>query len=89
MSIILQDFGLEEDQAHPIVEQLSKDRKRWVDFMMRFELDLERPERLGALRSGQPHPVILLVQDSPSLLKVEGISEPARMGRPAPTTKFL
>jgi VIT1/CCC1 family predicted Fe2+/Mn2+ transporter len=52
VSIILQDFGLEEDQAHPIVEQLSKDRKRWVDFMMRFELDLERPERLGALRSG-------------------------------------
>ncbi len=52
VSIILQDYGLDEEQAQPIVEKLSKDRDRWVDFMMRFELDLEKPERLGALRSG-------------------------------------
>jgi VIT1/CCC1 family predicted Fe2+/Mn2+ transporter len=52
VSIILQEFGLEEQQAEPIVENLSKDRERWVDFMMRFELGLEKPERLRALQSG-------------------------------------
>jgi vacuolar iron transporter family protein len=52
VSIILQDFGLEKEQAEPIVEKLSQDREKWVDFMMRFELDLEKPERLRALQSG-------------------------------------
>lgn len=52
VSIILQDFGLDEELAQPIVEKLSQDRKRWVDFMMRFELELEEPEPLAALRSG-------------------------------------
>jgi VIT1/CCC1 family predicted Fe2+/Mn2+ transporter len=48
---ILRDFGLEEDQVGPVVQALSKDRDRWVDFMMRFELGLERPDPRRAMQS--------------------------------------
>ena len=48
---ILRDFGLEEDQVGPVVQSLRKDRDRWVDFMMRFELGLERPNPRRALQS--------------------------------------
>jgi VIT1/CCC1 family predicted Fe2+/Mn2+ transporter len=49
---ILDDLGLEEDEAEPVVEALKRDRENWVDFMMRFELELEKPDPRTALRSG-------------------------------------
>jgi VIT1/CCC1 family predicted Fe2+/Mn2+ transporter len=52
VAMILQDWGLNEEEAEPVVEALSQDREKWVNFMMRFELDLEKPERLRALQSG-------------------------------------
>jgi predicted membrane protein (TIGR00267 family) len=51
VSDILGDFGLSEDQIPPVVEAISKNRKRWVEFMMRFELGLERPDPRRALQS--------------------------------------
>ena len=48
---ILRDFGLEDDQVGPVVDALRKDRDRWVDFMMRFELGLERPNPRRAMQS--------------------------------------
>lgn len=51
VSTILQDLGLEEGEAQPIVEALRRDREKWVDFMMRFELGLERPSPRRALQS--------------------------------------
>jgi VIT1/CCC1 family predicted Fe2+/Mn2+ transporter len=49
---ILDDLGLQEDEAEPVVEALKRDREKWVDFMMRFELELEKPDPWTALRSG-------------------------------------
>ena len=38
-------------QIEPVVDAIRADRKRWVDFMMRFELGLERPDPKRARRS--------------------------------------
>jgi VIT1/CCC1 family predicted Fe2+/Mn2+ transporter len=48
---ILQNLGLSEEEAAPVVDALRRDRNKWVDFMMRFELGLERPNPLRALQS--------------------------------------
>lgn len=49
---IFESFGLTEDESLPIVESLAKRPKDFVDFMMRFELGLEKPEPTRALKSG-------------------------------------
>ncbi len=41
---ILTNYGLPKAKSAPVVEALSHDQKRWVDFMMRFELGLEEPD---------------------------------------------
>jgi VIT1/CCC1 family predicted Fe2+/Mn2+ transporter len=40
---ILKDMGLSKEDYTPIVAALRRQRDKWVDFMMRFELGLERP----------------------------------------------
>jgi VIT1/CCC1 family predicted Fe2+/Mn2+ transporter len=49
---ILKAYGLTRQESIPIVESLAQRPKDWADFMMRFELGLERPEPKRALRSG-------------------------------------
>jgi vacuolar iron transporter family protein len=44
-------FGLTDEQAAPVVETICADGKRWVDFMMRFELDLTEPDPARARKS--------------------------------------
>src|SRR6266513_1509046 len=41
---VFHSYGLSKKESAPIVEALSKHPKRWVDFMMRFELGLEKPD---------------------------------------------
>lgn len=36
-------FGLSEKLQDEIAEEMSKDKDQWVDFMMRYELGLEKP----------------------------------------------
>jgi VIT1/CCC1 family predicted Fe2+/Mn2+ transporter len=48
---VFADYGLSEDAQNQIVEQLSKDKDKWVDFMMRFELGLEKPDINRARKS--------------------------------------
>ena len=48
---VLQDYGLRAEEAAPVVEALRKRPEAWVDFMMRFELGLERPDPSRALWS--------------------------------------
>jgi vacuolar iron transporter family protein len=49
---ILQNYGLTRDESTPIVDSLAKRPKDFADFMMRFELGLEKPEPKRALNSG-------------------------------------
>jgi VIT1/CCC1 family predicted Fe2+/Mn2+ transporter len=41
---IFAHYGLQKPEIDAVVAALSADKKRWVDFMMRFELGLERPD---------------------------------------------
>lgn len=49
---ILESYGLTRAEALPIVESLAKRPKDFADFMMRFELGLEKPAPRRALKSG-------------------------------------
>lgn len=49
--VVFQEYGLTEEEATPIVESLMQRPKQWIDFMMRFELGLEKPDPGRALRS--------------------------------------
>jgi VIT1/CCC1 family predicted Fe2+/Mn2+ transporter len=41
---VFEEYGLEHEKAAEAARALRRDRKRWVDFMMRFELGLEKPD---------------------------------------------
>jgi len=48
---VFQSYGLTEAETWPIVQALRKQPKQWIDFMMRFELGLEKPDPKRALTS--------------------------------------
>ena len=48
---VFRAYGLTEDQTWPIVQALKQQPGNWVDFMMRFELGLEKPDPRRALTS--------------------------------------
>ena len=41
---VFHSYGLTQKESAPIVEALARHPKKWVDFMMRFELGLEKPD---------------------------------------------
>jgi vacuolar iron transporter family protein len=51
VSEVFQSYGLSPDESTPVVDALRKRPKDWVDFMMRFELGLEKPDPGRAVRS--------------------------------------
>lgn len=48
---IFADYGLSSASQDLIATELAKDKHKWVDFMMRFELGLEKPDPLRARNS--------------------------------------
>jgi VIT1/CCC1 family predicted Fe2+/Mn2+ transporter len=48
---VFANYGLSEHLQTEIAEQLSLDKKQWVDFMMRFELGMEEPDPKRAKQS--------------------------------------
>ncbi len=48
---VFRDYGLAEEHVAPVVAALRANRKRWVEFMMRFELGLEAPNPARARTS--------------------------------------
>lgn len=48
---IFAEYGLNEQLQETIAREMAKNPKKWVDFMMRFELGLERPDKNRAHQS--------------------------------------
>jgi VIT1/CCC1 family predicted Fe2+/Mn2+ transporter len=48
---VLESYGLTTEASTPIVDSFRERPKAWVDFMMRFELGLEKPDPRRALVS--------------------------------------
>jgi len=48
---VFRTYGLSAEESAPVVEALRKRPDAWVEFMMRFELGLEKPDPQRALTS--------------------------------------
>lgn len=51
VAAVFRRYGLEDRHVRPLLAVITADRRRWVDFMMRFELGLDRPDPRRARRS--------------------------------------
>ncbi len=53
---VFRNYGIQDTLIKPVVEDMSKNRQKWLDFMMLFELGLEAPDpkraRISALTIG-------------------------------------
>lgn len=48
---VFAEYGISEKLQNDIAEELSKNKDHWVDFMMRFELGMEKPDERRATKS--------------------------------------
>jgi vacuolar iron transporter family protein len=48
---VFEAYGINPDESRPVVQGLRRRPQAWVDFMMRFELGLEKPDPRRALIS--------------------------------------
>ncbi|GAP12791.1 uncharacterized membrane protein [Longilinea arvoryzae] len=48
---VFQSYGLDKKQSNTIAKELSLHPQKWIDFMMRFELGLEKPDPKRAFSS--------------------------------------
>jgi VIT1/CCC1 family predicted Fe2+/Mn2+ transporter len=48
---VFSDYGLSLESQNLIVEEMAKDKDKWVSFMMRYELGLEKPDENRARQS--------------------------------------
>jgi VIT1/CCC1 family predicted Fe2+/Mn2+ transporter len=48
---VFRGYGMTEAEIGPVVKAISADQKRWVDFMMRFELGFDEPDPKRARNS--------------------------------------
>jgi len=48
---VLRSYGVGDDVLDTVVKSICGDKKRWTDFMMRFELGLDEPDPRRASRS--------------------------------------
>jgi VIT1/CCC1 family predicted Fe2+/Mn2+ transporter len=66
---IFESYGLSQQSTKLIVDEMAKDKNKWVNFMMRFELGLEEPDinraRQSALTIGVSYILGGLVPLSP------------------------
>lgn len=51
VAAVFRSYGLPAGVVEQVVTAIRADRDRWVDFMMRFELGLEKPDPKRAVRS--------------------------------------
>ena len=48
---VFAEMGLSKEVQNHIVDELTKDKQKWVDFMMKYELGLDKPEPKRARNS--------------------------------------
>src|ERR1041385_4211210 len=48
---VFRGYGMSEAEIAPVVKAITADQRRWVDFMMRFELGFEEPDPKRARNS--------------------------------------
>lgn len=48
---VFREYGLPEETVQVVVKAICSDQKRWVDFMMKFELGMEEPDPRRARNS--------------------------------------
>ncbi|KAJ8906330.1 hypothetical protein NDN08_002823 [Rhodosorus marinus] len=48
---IFREYGLSDEQIAPICEHFKKNHVAWVDFMMKFELQLDKPDEMQPIYS--------------------------------------
>jgi VIT1/CCC1 family predicted Fe2+/Mn2+ transporter len=48
---VFAEYGLSKHLQDEVADELAKDEKKWVDFMMKFELGLEKPDAKRATKS--------------------------------------
>ncbi len=48
---VMIEYGVQTELANNVAIAISKDKDKWVDFMMRFELGLEQPDKKRATKS--------------------------------------
>jgi len=51
VKLIFSQYGINERTQNIIVDELSNDKHKWVDFMMKYELGLEEPDVNRAMNS--------------------------------------
>jgi VIT1/CCC1 family predicted Fe2+/Mn2+ transporter len=61
VSDIFRHYGIPDEHIRPVVHAMSERPKEWVDFMMRFELGLEKPDPKRARNSAAVIAVSYLV----------------------------
>ena len=65
---IFAGYGLSESSQCIVVDELAKDKEKWVDFMMKFELGLEKPDKNRARISAVTIAIAYIVGGSIPLL---------------------
>lgn len=48
---VFREYGISPESQEIIVEEMARDKEKWVQFMMRFELGLEKPDKNRARNS--------------------------------------
>jgi VIT1/CCC1 family predicted Fe2+/Mn2+ transporter len=51
VAAVFRRYGLSDPEIEPVLRSFERDHDAWIDFMMRFELGLERPEPGRSLRA--------------------------------------
>jgi predicted membrane protein (TIGR00267 family) len=51
IAAIFRSYGLTAEEAAPVVKALSQRPRAWIDFMMRYELGLDKPDPKRAVTS--------------------------------------
>jgi VIT1/CCC1 family predicted Fe2+/Mn2+ transporter len=74
---VFREYGLKEEQIKSITATMRENPDKWVDFMMRFELGLEKPDPTRARKSAITIAISYIVGGLIPLLPYLFISRPA------------